>query len=285
MSKLISLFGYPLKHSISPQFQQAALDYCSIQARYVIKATPADKLEKEVENLRTGSYIGANVTIPYKEVICSMVDVLDSNAKTVGAVNTIVKEGNKLIGYNTDGYGFVRSLEERAGFNLTGKSVLMLGAGGAARSAAFAMANKNVGSLLIANRTLDRAESLANVILPGISKVEAISLEKARELSFEADLIVNATSIGMNYSLTENDTPLKSYEISPSSLVYDMVYTPRMTALMSVAKNSGAKVLGGLWMLIYQGASAFNLWTNKEAPIEIMYKAGLQALEFDNALK
>lgn len=285
MSKLISLFGYPLRHSISPQFQQAALDYFSIQARYIINPIPTDQLEQEVEHLRGGNYIGANVTIPYKEIICSMVDALDSNAKTVGAVNTIAKEGTQLIGYNTDGYGFVRSLEERAGFNLTGKSVLMLGAGGAARSAAFAMANKNVDSLVIANRTLDRAESLVNIVVPRISKVEAILLERAREVSLDVDLIVNATSIGMNYSLEEKNTPLKSCEINPRSLVYDMVYTPLMTPLMSAANESGAKILGGLWMLIYQGASSFNLWTNKKAPIEIMYKAGLQGLDFDNAIK
>ena len=161
MKQQIALFGYPLSHSISPAFQQAALDSLSIEASYTARPTPPEELASEVDKLRADDHLGANVTIPHKELIRQYLDGLDPWAETVGAVNTIVKKDGRLVGHNTDGYGFLRSLEERGGFAPQGKSVLLLGAGGAARAAVFALAERGAGTVLIANRTVERGDALA----------------------------------------------------------------------------------------------------------------------------
>ena len=309
MKQNIALFGYPLSHSISPAFQQAALDSLSIEASYTARPTTPEGLASEVERLRADDHLGANVTIPHKERVRECLDGLDSWAETVGAVNTIVKDDGRLVGHNTDGYGFLRSLEERGGFPPEGKSVLVLGAGGAARAAVFALADRGAGTVLIANRTVERGDALAadvrgrsldadsislgavpSVVLRAqpltgqatISRaslsVGTVSSGEAREAARRADLIVNATSIGMEPGPNAGLSPLDSADINPDALVYDMVYTPQQTPLMKEARRAGAKVLGGLWMLVYQGAAAFEMWTSREAPVDLMHEAGLRAL-------
>ena len=278
MKQQIALFGYPLSHSISPAFQQAALDSLSIGASYTARPTPLEGLAAEVEKLRADDHLGANVTIPHKELIRDYLDGLDPWAETVGAVNTIVKEDGRLVGHNTDGYGFLRSLEERGGVSPEGKSVLLLGAGGAARAAVFALAEKGAARVLIANRTAERGAALAGDVRGRSLDVRSIPLREAREEAGRVDLIVNATSMGMAPGPNAGLSPLKSREINPRALVYDMVYTPQQTPLMEAAQEAGAKALGGLWMLVYQGAAAFEMWTSREAPVDLMYEAGLRAL-------
>ena len=278
MKQKIVLFGYPLSHSISPKFQQAALDHFALDISYLGQPTAPDSLESAIEMLRSEDYLGANVTIPHKEPVVELLDDLDTWANTVGAVNTIVKDGTRLSGHNTDGYGLLKSLEDKAGMDLHGIKVLILGSGGAARAAAFALAERRTDSLIIANRTIDRAKSLADAMKNRLNNVKSISLTDAHKVSKDADLIINATSIGMQHGPGEGKSPLDSRHIDPESLVFDMVYTPSETPLMVEAKNAGAKVLGGLWMLIFQGAAAFEMWTSRPAPINIMYEAGLRAL-------
>ena len=279
MTKQIGLFGYPLERSISPEFQQAALDYYSIPARYHAWPTPPEALPDGVNKLRGHGYLGANVTIPHKVAVRPLLDASDESATAVGAVNTIVKEGNRLVGHNTDIDGFLRSLREKAGFDTEGKSVLLLGAGGAARAAAFGLTSEGVDSLTIANRTLERARSLARDLKGTTESVSAISMgrDEMGLASAEADLIVNATSIGMGHGSAEGLSPLDGDLITPDVLVYDMVYTPRETPLMKAAQRAGADTLGGLWMLIFQGAASFQLWTGNPAPIDVMFRAGEQA--------
>ncbi len=279
MKQQIALFGYPLSHSISPAFQQAALDSLSIKACYSARPTPPEGLASEVEKLRDDNHLGANVTIPHKELIREYLDGLDPWAETVGAVNTIVKENGRLVGHNTDGYGFLRSLEERGGFSPEGKSVLLLGAGGAARAAVFALADRGAGKVLIANRTVERAEALAGEVRGRYLDVESVPLSEARSAARRVDLIVNSTSMGMAPGPNAGLSPLESRDINPRALVYDMVYTPQQTPLMEAAMRAGAKALGGLWMLVYQGAAAFEMWTSRKAPVDLMYEAGLRALE------
>ena len=280
MSQEIGLFGYPLAHSISPAFQQAALDYYSLPVRYYAWPTPPEALYYEVCKLRDDKYLGANVTIPHKEQVLGLLDGVDGLAGAVGAVNTIVKKDRDLIGYNTDVCGIVRSLREKAGFEPEGKSMLLLGAGGAARAAAFGMASEGIASLTIANRTKERASGLADEVRGSIGRVRAISMEEATlaEASAEADLIVNATSVGMDHGDAQGRTPLYSELIPPGVLVFDMVYTPSETPLLLEARKAGAHTLGGLWMLIYQGAASFELWTGRKAPLEVMFRAGEDAL-------
>ena len=280
MTRQIVLLGYPVDHSVSPAFQQAALDHSGLPARYRGRATPPERLRVEVDRLRAEEYMGANVTIPHKERVRSLLDGIDPWARTLGAVNTIVKDGARLVGHNTDTHAFLETLKAQAGFELEDRSVLLIGAGGAARAAGFGISRERVASLTIANRTLDRARSLAEALRPSIPTVDAIPLERdpLAEAAAGADLIVNATSVGMSRGEAEGRSPLDSDLIPSGILVYDMVYTPGETPLMRQARQAGAQALGGLWMLIYQGAASFQLWTGRQAPIEVMYAAGERAL-------
>ena len=280
MTQLAGIFGFPLEHSISPAIHQAALDHHFLPARYELWPTPPERLRDGVEKLRGDSYLGANVTVPHKERVRAFLDDMDSWARTIGAVNTIVKEGGRLIGHNTDAYGFVRSLRERGGFDPEGKRVLMLGAGGAARAAAFGLAREGILSLTIANRNSGRAVALAEELKSHLSDVTTAPLDDDRlaEAGALADLIVNCTSLGMKHGEGEGRTPLKAAAIPPDALVSDMVYNPPDTPLLREAAKAGARTLGGLPMLIYQGAAAFERWTSKEAPIDVMFRAAEKAL-------
>lgn len=278
MMQQIALFGYPLSHSISPAFQQAAFDSLSIEACYSARPTPPEGLAAEVEKLRADDHLGANVTIPHKERIRACLDRLDPWAESVGAVNTIVKEDGRLVGHNTDGYGFLKSLEERGGFSPEGKSVLLLGAGGAARAAVFALAERGAGRVLIANRTVGRGGALAADVRSHSLDAASIPMHESGKAAGCVDLIVNATSMGMEPGPNAGLSPLESRDINPRALVYDMVYTPQQTPLMEAARQAGADVVGGLWMLIYQGAAAFEMWTSRTAPVDLMYEAGQRAL-------
>ena len=280
MTTLAGLIGYPLSHSISPAFQQPAFDYYSLSIRYDAWPTPPGRLRDEVLKLRGEEYVGANVTVPYKEQVPRYLDDIEPWARRVGAVNTIVKEGERLIGCNTDADGFVTSLKLRGEFQPRGRSVLLIGAGGAARAAAFALAKEGVASLVIANRTLDRAQSLVEDVRGPVTEVTAIPMSDSTlgEAASAVDLIVNATSLGMLHSDGAGRSPLQARVIPSSVFVYDMVYNPPETPLMAEARRAGARVMGGLPMLVYQGAGSFERWTGRRAPIDVMFRAAEQAL-------
>ena len=246
---------------------------------------PPRRLPEALNGLRGGEFLGANVTIPYKETALLHLDGVDPWAASIGAVNTVVKDGSTLMGYNTDAYGFMTSLKEKAGFEPRGSSALLLGAGGAARAAAFGLAREGVTPLTIANRTLARAQSLAGAVSPGGGPVSAMAMQDPALAATvrNADLIVNATSIGMRHGPDEGAAPFDVQLIKPGSLVYDMVYTPAETPLLAAAKRAGAQALGGLWMLVLQGAAAFELWTRKSPPVGVMYRASQEALASQEA--
>ena len=274
------LIGYPLGHSLSPVFQQAALGHLELAAEYTTMPVPPERLAEALDRLHGDEFLGANVTIPHKEAALGHLDAIDPWASSIGAVNTIVKHGPKLKGHNTDAYGFITSLKEKAGFDPKGASALLLGAGGAARAAAFALAREGVASLTIGNRTLGRAKSLADEIANGVGAVCAVAMPDPALTAavHNVDLIVNATSIGMKHSPEEGGAPIEAALIRPGTLVYDMVYTPAETPLLAEAKKAGASTLGGLWMLVLQGAAAFELWTGKSPPVDVMYRAAQDAL-------
>ena len=281
MGSLVGLIGYPLGHTISPAFQQAAFDHYSLPVKYHAWPTHPDLLQEKVNSLRCAEYLGSNVTVPHKERVAGLVDRLDAAAEAIGAVNTIVREDGGLAGYNTDAYGFVTSLKEMGQFNPRGKRAVLLGAGGAARAAVFALAEEGVRSLVIANRTLERAEALAGSLGSGIREIAAVplggpGLERAVS---EADLIVNSTSMGMQGGDAGSTSPLRADLIPASALVYDMVYNPARTPLLEEAAEAGADCLGGLPMLVYQGAGSFERWTGLEAPVQVMFEAAEEALE------
>jgi shikimate dehydrogenase len=256
------------------------LDYYALPIVYTAWSIPSEMVADRVNKLRSDDYLGGNVTIPYKESIISLLDHKDEWGTKIGAINTIVKENNSLIGYNTDISGFLKSLKKTADFDPKGKSVLLLGAGGSARAVSFGLVGEGIESLIIANRTYDRAQSLVdelNHIFGDVSAVQ-ISDDSLSDVVPKIDLIVNATSLGMRSADALGYSPIKGDWISSNSLVYDLVYTPSETKLMQDAKESGASIIGGLPMLIFQGAASFELWTGMEAPIDVMFQAAEKAL-------
>ena len=280
MTKFVGLIGYGLKHSISPQFQQAAFDYLGLDIRYEIWETNKDDLSKMVEGMRDASKLGANVTIPHKEAVLPLLDDVDNDARRIGAVNTIVNRGGKLTGYNTDASGFMRALRDDGAFSPRNKRVVLLGAGGAARAVGFALVDAGVRSLIILNRSVERGRALAWDLKVSDTEVVALSWKDGNTLTAlaECDLLVNCTSVGMKDGSGEGKSPLGIGLIPKRALVYDVVYNPLETPLLAAAKRAGARTLGGLPMLVYQGAASFELWTGKSAPIDIMMRVAKRAL-------
>jgi shikimate dehydrogenase len=280
MTKLVGLIGHKLGHSISPEFQQAAFDYLNLDIRYEVWETDKERLPDVIEGLRDPAKLGANITIPYKEDVLSLLDELNEMARMIGAVNTIVNRDGKLIGYNTDGTGFIRALRQEGGFEPKDKRAVILGAGGVARAVGFALTDAGVRSLSIINRTAERGDALASTLRTSGREVAASAWKDGRTLQalIECDLLVNCTSVGMKDSEVENQLPIDVRLIPTRALVYDVVYNPVETPLLAAARQAGARTLGGLSMLVYQGAEAFELWTGKPAPIDIMMTAARKAL-------
>ena len=276
---LLGIIGYPARHSLSPAFQQAAIDALGLKARYEIWEVAPEGLGELVSSLRAGPRIGANVTIPHKQAVRACLDALDPAAERIGAVNTIAREGDRLIGYNTDAAGFLRSLVEVGGFDPKGAEVLLLGAGGAARAVAVALLDGGAARITLTNRTAPRARELADQ-LAGLGRVTVVDWEGEERAAAarSADLIVNATALGMAHGPAPDASPLAADAIRAGVVVYDLVYVPARTPLLDLAARQGARVIEGLPMLIYQGAIAFERWFARPAPIEVMTRAAEAAL-------
>jgi len=291
MSRYIGLIGYPLKHSISPYFQQAALDYYQLDIRYELwEANPA-QLKDRVNDLRKAQNVGANVTTPHKEAVLPLLDEVDDMASSIGAVNTIVKKDDMLLGFNTDAHGFIEALDKEGHFAPEGKRVVILGAGGVARAVSFTLVQRKVASLAITDGIFERARALAENLVRYIKGASPSSkdLESAvtafqwqslssAETFDNCDLIVHCTTIGMKDSPQEGQSPLSLEVIPKNVLVYDVVYNPWLTPLLRLARKAGANILGGLPMLVYQGAASFKLWTGREAPVDIMLDKAKEVL-------
>ena len=286
MTQYIYLIGYPLKHSISPDFQQAALDYYGLDIRYQAWEVRAADTEMVIDRLRQPPNLGANITVPYKEEVMSLIDEIDDFTGVVGAVNTIVSKAGRLAGYKTDGPGFLTALCEDAGFEPHDKKVMVLGAGGAARAVSFMLLSQKVSSVVIANRSVQKAATLAKALAEQSEKNDlktqiTTAVLPGPDVNKEiagCQLIVNCTTIGMKHSPGEGQSPLVQADIPRGALVYDLVYNPSQTPLLRAAEAAGARTLGGLPMLVYQGAASFELWTDREAPIDIMLAAANKGL-------
>ncbi len=270
---LAGVIGDPVAHSRSPAMHNAAFAHLGIAARYERWHTPAAELPARVAALRGAEYLGANVTLPHKIAVIELLDRLSPLAEQIGAVNTIVREeSGALAGYNTDAPAVVGTLRG-AGFEPSGASVVILGASGAARAAVFALAEAGAAQITLVNRTLERAEQLAADVLAATDnealRLHALQLDDPdlAEALAEAGLLVNATSLGWH----GDETPLPADLIQPGALVFDMVY--RQTRLLRDAAARGARTLDGLDMLVRQAGLAFELWTGREAPLDVMRDA------------
>ena len=280
MPSSLGIIGYPIGHSISPVFQQAALDHLGIDAAYEAFEVAPDQVGKFLRDLRRPEVLGINVTVPHKETVIPYLDEVDDWATSAGAVNTIVNRDGRLTGHNTDGSGFLRALQEAGGFTPEGKRVLILGAGGAARGVVLALVRANVSGLTIANRTMERGQRLAELAVTQGVDSRAITLggDELTAAAGSAALVVNCTTIGMSHGPDEAGSLLSREEIPASALVNDLVYNPLETPLLRAAHQAGAATLGGIHMLVYQGAASFEMWTGREAPVAVMLEAASSAM-------
>lgn len=278
MPQRLGIIGHPIGHSISPLFQQAALDAIGFDGAYEAWDVVPDGVGEFVAGLRSPGTLGINVTVPHKEAVIPFLDEVDDWASTAGAVNTIVNRDGRLTGHNTDGIGFLRALREGAGFDPRGRDVLVLGAGGSARGVVYALARAGIAQLFIANRTLERAERLVDIAIDSGIAAEAMALSDASSATGEVALIVNCTSMGMVHGPDETGTPLSAADIPSAVLVNDLVYNPLETPLLREAARAGAATLGGIQMLVYQGAASFEMWTGHDAPVAVMLEAATAAM-------
>ena len=277
MGKSLGIIGYPLGHSISPIFQQAALDAEGIDARYEGWETAPEDLKSRLESFREEGFVGASVTIPHKESVMALLDDVSKTARLIGSVNTIVRREGKLTGHNTDAPGFLRGLRDQGEFEPRGKRVVVVGTGGAGRAVVFGLAGEGVASMMLVNRTLSRAERLGREVSQAFPALR-LSVEGEIPEGAEYDLLVNGTSVGMRHTGVEDASPVLRDRIVQGSLVYDLIYNPEETVLLKLAREVGARTLGGLPMLVFQGAEAFELWFERRAPVEAMFKAAREAM-------
>ena len=277
-TKIVRLIGYPVEHSKSPLMHNAAFQSLGLDFVYVLLSVKAPDLKEAVTGLRASNVAGANVTIPYKEEVIKYLDEITPEAMFIGAVNTIHNREGKLIGYNTDGQGFITSLLTDGKIKLEGQRVFLIGAGGAGKAVAVKLAERGVERLVITDKIGERTESLVSRLQENIPDcpvyaVAMASKEFAEAIS-ESTLLINATPVGMN----EGDPCVIDPDYLHKDLfIYDVVYN-RETPLVGEARKRGIKALGGIGMLIHQGAASFEIWTGQKAPVEVMKNKILEEL-------
>lgn len=273
---LYGIFGFPVEHTLSPSMHNVAFKKLGINAAYLAFSIPHNKLKEAVRATRVLNIQGLNVTVPHKERIIPLLDALSEEASLIGAVNTVVVKKNKLIGYNTDGQGFIRSLEEIS-FNPRNKSFLIVGSGGASRSICVSLSRLKIKEIFICDIVKEKARALKthiNRISPKCY-IEAVGIDSLKVLRDRLDILVNATPLG----LKETDRlPVDKRLLRKDIFVYDLIYNPSRTKLVSLAGRNGLKYSNGLGMLLFQGALSFELWTNQEPPVRVMRQALLGRL-------
>lgn len=276
-SQIYGLLGDPVSHSLSPLMHNHAFKEYNIDAVYLPFHVLPSGLSKAVAGLRALNISGVNVTIPHKETILAFLDEIDPTARTIGAVNTIVNDGGKLVGYNTDSSGFLHSVCQELVFQPTGQQVVLLGAGGACRAAVVALAGAGVQSIVIANRNLARAENIICDLDSHFPAVDFNALEYADNRYVAAistaDLIVNTTSVGLHGEKI-NFLPLEN--IKGSALIYDMIYSATGTPFIESLRSAGWVCSNGLGMLAAQGEDTFFYWTGIQLPGGYMQKILVQ---------
>ena len=272
-TKVVGLFGYPISHTLSPLMQNVAFREAGVNFIYLPFSVKSGDLERATRAIPALGMVGINVTIPHKEKIIDYLDEVSPEVEKIGAVNTVVNRGGRLIGYNTDGEGFIESLRTK-GLSLKGKEVLLLGAGGAALAISVFLLKEGINHLVLINRTYSRALKLIHRLKKiASSQVKLEVFEFKKRNSFpgreKIDLLINTTSLGMHQ---QDPTAVDVNCFSTSTYVYDIVYN-RKTRLLEEAEKRGMSCQGGVDMLIHQGALSFKIWTGKEPPLEKMKKA------------
>lgn len=267
---VVGLIGHPVGHSKSPEMMNRAFRACGLNFVYLAFDVLPSELEAAVRGMRALGFRGWNVTIPHKVAILEYLDEVEETAREIGAVNTVVSRDGRLIGYNTDCEGYLRSLVEETGLELAGQRVLMIGAGGAARAVAYALAGAGVESITIANRTREKAERLAES-LRRKTDARAVSLSELGRVAGDVTLLVQTTSVGMHPD--SEAIPIDPSLLHDRMTVSDLIYRPRKTLLLKEAEARGARIHGGMGMLLHQAALAFEKWMGRPAPLDVMREA------------
>ena len=273
---LVGVIGNPVKHSLSPVILNAAFREAKINWVYTAFETPEEKLADAIGGIRALGIAGLSVTMPHKAKVCSLLDEISDSAQTLNAVNCIVNDAGKLEGHNTDGDGFLDAVKHDAGLDVAGKKVLVVGSGGSARSIIHSLGKAGAAEIAVINRTKKKA--LDALELAG-SVGRYVEETEIPEVVSEANLVVNATPIGM---LDTDDTanfPIEPNLFSKGQLAIDLIYHPISTPWMEALRDLEVEAHGGLSMLIFQAARAFKLWTGKEAPVDAMRKAAMGEIE------
>jgi shikimate dehydrogenase len=271
-AELVGVFGYPVSENPTMVMQEAAFRALNLSWRYLTIEVYPQELGKAIDGLRAFNMKGVNLTIPHKVEVLKYLDEVKPDAALMGAVNTVVRVGDKLIGENTDGKGFMHSLTQDSKVDPKRKKVLVLGSGGAARSITVELALAGAQQITIVNRSCERGEVLTDLLNSKTStKAQFVQWQENHCIPSDTDILINATSIGLFPNVHEK--PDINYDsIKSGMVVCDVIHTP-MTPFLSEARNRGARVVDGLGMLVHQGAIGFKLWTGLDAPVATMHKA------------
>lgn len=265
MKKWYAVIGDPIHQTMSPNMHEEWFGEADINASYIPVHVRAENLEEAILSLKRLGCSGWNVTVPHKSAIIPLLDELDPSAKSMNAVNTVeVLSDGTLRGSNTDGEGFVRSLEEAFGEKGKGEQVLIIGAGGAARGIGYALHEAGYGPIVFTNRTVEKAEELS----AGIANSSVLSITEAEAMLSEFGVIVQTTSVGMNFA--KEGIPLNPEKLMPNTIVADIIYNPLESEFLGEARKRGALVMNGTGMFIHQGALAFKKWTKVQPNTETM---------------
>lgn len=270
-TKLFGIFGHPVEHTFSPGMHNAAFKTLGKDACYVPFAVAPEHLEEAIRSVLPLGLCGLNITVPHKEHVMQYLDDLSEEARLIGAVNTVQVLNGKLIGHNTDGRGFIRSLRDDAGFNPKGKNCLLIGSGGAARAVGFSLALQKAKRIACYDIDSRKAHVLSSDIRKRTG-ANAVSLSSPdfKDAASDADCLINATPLGLKKG---DSLPFDATVILKRHLVCDLVYNPPRTELLKAAKARGARTLRGIGMLLYQGVIAFEIWTGAKAPVGVMKRA------------
>ncbi len=276
----VGIIGHPIAHTLSPAMHTAAFDELRIPFTYGVFDVIDEFLPALLASLRKNEFAGVNITIPHKERVIGLLDSVKDDAATIGAVNTIVNLNGKLTGYNTDIAGIQKALEP-FGERIRSGSVLVLGAGGGARAAVYAISrNFSPSSVRLYNRTISRAEAIVNEfkkIFPGVAFENVADVKRIPAVAADSVLIVNTTSVGMTPN--NGTSPFSpAIRFSNQQIIFDIIYTPIETEFLRRAKSDGAQTINGVEMFVHQGAKAFELWTGERFPVDLARQAVLKAL-------
>lgn len=266
-----AVIGDPVLHSLSPTIYNAAFEHDQVNWSYSAVNITGEQVSDALEEMRQSEVGGLSVTMPHKEIVANLVDETTRHAERLGAVNCVSKNGSTLVGHNTDGEGFIKAIEAETKERAEGKSYLVIGAGGAAKAVTLALGEAGASEVIVSSRNASKSRKAAS--LAG-QVGRSGSLSEAEGV----DVIINATPIGMRGAGNEDQLPLPVEAMHKGQIIVDLIYHPLQTEFLKNASRIGARTMNGIGMLIHQAALQYTLWTNKEAPLDVMQDAVIQQI-------